>query len=106
MENENKLWNPPRIGEKLENEVVVYTVAVGNLPVFAKKKTRKALRFIKGLDGFIGVYPYYPHGTLCFFRTLNQAKIAKNMMDAQGIATGFNITEAFIDKKYVEGING
>ena len=95
-------WKPPRIGEKQDNEVVCYSVAVGNLPMFSKK-TKEALQIISDLDGFIGVYPYYPHGTLCIFKTLNQAKIAKNMMDAKGITTGFNITEIFVDKKYVEG---
>lgn len=97
-------WNEPRIGEKQENEVVCYTVAVGNLPIppFVRKNSKKAIKFIQGLEGFVGFYPYYPHGTLCIFRTENQAKVAKNMMENKGIKTGNNICEIFVEKKYME----
>lgn len=88
------------------SEVKVYTVAIGNPPLplesrEVRKNAEKAVKFIKGLDGFIGVHPVPPRGTLCLFRTENDAKIARNRMNAEGIQTGDNICEGFIDEKYV-----
>ena len=103
MENSNN-WQPPRIGEKQPNEVTAYTVAIGNIslnPLYAKKQ-KQALGYIQSLKGFIGFYPSYPNGTLCIFKTENDAKVAKNQMDAKGIQTGKNIGEVFVGKEYVE----
>lgn len=88
------------------SEVKVYTVAIGNAPMpwesrKVRKNAEKAIKFIKGLDGFIGVHPVPPRGTLCLFRTENDAKIARNRMNAEGIHTGDNICECFIDEKHV-----
>lgn len=103
--NNNFNWRPPKIGEKQANEVSVYTVGIGNFKPFAIGKQKKVqdevLDFIKKLEGFIGVYPYYPHGTLCLFKTENDAKRAKNSMQAKGIQTGKNIGEVYVDKKYL-----
>ena len=33
-------WQPPRFGEKLPNEVTVYTVAIGNVPILPNKKVK------------------------------------------------------------------
>lgn len=74
-------WKPPQYGEPTENQVKVWTVAIGNLPVFfVPRKVKEAVAFIKEQDGFIGFYPMYPKGTLCLFRTENDAKGARNMM--------------------------
>lgn len=88
------------------SEVKVYTVAIGNAPMpwasrKVKKSAEKAINFIKELDGFIGVNPQPPRGTLCLFRTENDAKIARNRMNAEGIRTGDNICECYIDERYV-----
>ena len=69
-----------------------WSVAVGNINPL-QKESREAVKYIKGLKGFVGVYPHYPHGTFMFFDTENNAKIARNMMDAKGIQTGKNICE-------------
>ena len=97
-------WEPPTYGEKKDNEVTCYTVAVGNLPLppFVPKASREAVDYIKTLDGFVGFYPMYPNGTLCLFKSENEAKAAKNLMNAKGIRTGLNICEVFVDRAYVD----
>lgn len=69
-----------------------WSVAVGNINPL-QKSSRNAVKYISKLKGFVGISPHYPHGTLCFFKTENDAKIARNMMDAKGIQTGNNICE-------------
>lgn len=76
-------------------EIKVYTVATGNVNPLVKA-SREAVKFIKKLDGFVGVHPEPPHGTLWLFKTENQAKKARNKMEAHGIQTGNNICECFI----------
>lgn len=89
-------------GEKQDDEVSVWSVAVGNLPLFPSKKVRQAVDFIKEQDGFIGFHPVYPYGTLCLFRTENDAKGAKNMMRFKGIQVGNNICEVYINEQYLD----
>lgn len=72
-----------------------YTVAVGNFSPF-RRGSRNALKFIKTLDGLIGVHPCYPRGTLILFDSENNAKIARNLMESKGIRTGINICEVDI----------
>ena len=62
------------IGPKKENEVSCWTVAIGNLPwPFGTRKVRRAekalLEYFKTLDGFVGITPCYPRGTLLLFRS-------------------------------------
>ena len=89
-------------------EISAWTVAVGMIPhpIFSTRKTRKdakaALDFIEKLEGFIGFCPVGKHGTLCIFRTENDAKIARNRMNVEGINTGVNICEVKIDDMYVK----
>ena len=87
---------------KKENEVSVWSVAVGNLPLnpFKMKAAEKALLYIRDLEGFIGIYPTRG-GTLCLFKSENEAKGARNLMRAKGIQTGNNICELYVDKFYV-----
>lgn len=90
----------------MNDEVRVWTVAVGNLPTpltprRARKDAIRALRFIMGLEGFIGFHPVPPEGTLCLFRTENNAKGARNLMRAAEIQVGRNIGEVFIERKYL-----
>lgn len=89
--------------KKKPNEVSAWAVGVGNITLnpFFLKRQKQALDFIKSLEGFIGVTPCYPHGTLCLFKTENDAKGAKNLMSAKGIQVGKYITEVYVDKKYI-----
>ena len=95
--------------EPNENEVKCWTVAVGNLPGlfgFINRKKHKAtmaaLAFITRQEGFIGIHPVPPHGTLCIFKTENNAKAARNVMRAEGIQVGKNICEVYVDKRFIK----
>ena len=97
---------------KRPNEADAWTVAIGNLPsIFQalnpkiKRQVDEALAIIKAQDGFIGVFPQPPDGTLCLFRSKNEAIRAKNIMSINGIQTGNNICHVYIDKKYLKGDN-
>ncbi len=64
-----------------------FAFAMPNLPMptpWNRKKLNKVLELLKGLDGLIAITPYYPKGTLLFFETINQAKIARNRIEAAG----------------------
>ena len=91
--------------ERLPNEISVWAVGVGNLPMtpnpFVMKRASKAMKYIKGLKGFLGVSPKPPFGTLCLFKTENDAKGARNMMKAKGIEVGKEICEVYVDKRYI-----
>lgn len=94
-------------------ETKVYTVAVpnlagtipGTLTPKHMKETKKLLRYVKKLDGFLGLHPVPPHGTLLLFKTENQAKRARNLLenDLQINYIGDNITEVFIPEEYAKG---
>ena len=88
--------------------VELWTFAVGNLPgIFSlphvKKKTAKAIKLIKEQEGFVGVNPQPPRGTLLLFKTENNAKKAKNILSAAGIACGNGIYMVHVEKRYLEG---
>lgn len=75
-----------------------WSVAVGNINPL-QKASRDAVKYITNLNGFLGFFPHYPNGTLCFFVTENDAKIARNKMDSKGIQTGRNICEMEIGNR-------
>ena len=91
------------MAESEKEQVQLWTVAVGNLPTpfsmpWVKRRSRKAVEFIIDLEGFVGFLPLPPRGTLCLFRTKNDAIRAKNMMEARGIITGDNICSCLVDE--------
>lgn len=97
-------WEPAQIGEKQENEVECYTVAIPNLPLFPNKKVTTFLRWIQDMEGFVGLRPEYPRGTLLIFRTENDAKRAKNMIPTYPgykCGTGKNICKVYVPKEYI-----
>lgn len=69
-----------------------YSIAVGNVNPF-NRKSRQAVKEISKLKGLVGVYPHYPHGTLIFFESLNDAKRGRNVLECKGIKVGNNICE-------------
>ena len=75
------------------NKQIVYTITTGNINPFMSR-SRAVVDFIKQQEGFIGVHPHYPDGTLWVFDTLNNAKIARNRIKGQGGIAGKNIMEA------------
>lgn len=95
-----------RAAQPKEGEVKLWTVAVGNpVPPWASRKLKKAgkeaIEYIKTLEGFVGVNPVPGKGTLLLFRTENQAKGARNLLNMKGCPTGRNICACFVEKKYV-----
>lgn len=75
-----------------------YTVTIANLPIFPNRKIKKFIEWVCKLDGYIGLHPHYPNGTLLIFRTENDAKRARNMIENYGVHTGTNICEVFFNE--------
>lgn len=81
-------------------------MAVGNAPgpfslPSTKRKAKAAFDLIKRHEGFVGVNPQPPHGTLLLFRTENDAKRARNVLRTAGVVCGTNICEVFVDRQFV-----
>lgn len=74
----------------------VWSVSTGRVNPLLKR-SREAVNYIMALEGFVGAYPVQPHGTLWFFDSKNNAKGARNLMEAKGIQTGRNICRGWID---------
>lgn len=79
-----------------EKGVKVYVFAIGHgtdplwNPVKAKKEVEAMAEILKGCEGLMGVHPIWPN-TLAAFDTLNNAKVARNRMEAAGSPCGKNI---------------
>ena len=102
------IWQQPTFGPKKDDEVVCYAFAIPNLPARPDKNIKKFIKWLSELDGFLGVYPYYPHGTLLIFDTENNAKGGRNLIrNYPGVEfpVGKNIGEIFVNKKYLGGKN-
>ena len=90
--------------EKQENEVECYTVAIPNLPMISNRRVRDFIKWISELEGFVGLRPEYPHGTLLIFKTENDAKRAKNLIPTYPnykSGVGKNICKVYVPKEYV-----
>ena len=95
-----------------ESDTTAYTVAVPNLagtiPHSNSPKhwrdTKKLLNYVKKLDGFLGIHPVPPRGTLLVFKTENDAKRARNSLEHDlKVQTGTNIIQIFIPREYAKG---
>ena len=96
---------PPQFGEKRDDEVECYTVAIPNLPMFPNRAVKRFIRYIEKLDGYLGMYPCYPRGTLVIFRSENEAKGGRNLIRAYPeyeCGVGNNIGTVYVNKKYVK----
>ena len=96
------------IDAEIINEATVYTVAIGNLPLpwqglRAMRTAKKVLKWAAEQDGYVGIFPHYPEGTLLLYKTKNDAIRAKNVLDYKGVKTGDNIGECYVPEEYVEG---
>lgn len=67
----------------------LYSVAVGALP-FLPWRRRYAVDRLSSLAGFAAIHPM-GSATLLFFESLNDAKVARNVIRAEGGAAGDNI---------------
>lgn len=94
-------------------EIKAYTVGVPNLAGTIRgtfrprylKDSKKLLNYVQKLDGFLGVHPAPPHGTLLIFRTENEAKRARNLLihDLKLNEVANNICECYIPEEYARG---
>jgi len=78
-----------------------WAIGTGNINPLIKR-SRDAVKFTASLEGFVGISPMSPYGTVFLFESENTAKRAKNMMKAKGIITGKDIVECEIEDKYWE----
>ena len=83
-------------------EVKCYGIGTGRVDLL-KKASRDAAKYIKDLDGFIGVHILPDLRNLWIFDTENNAKRAKNLMESKGIKCGKGIGEIYVDEKYLGG---
>lgn len=84
------------------NEVKCYTVAIPNFPLILKKEHKKLIENISKYEGFVGVHPCYPRGTILIFKTKNDAKRARNRLKGIINIVGNNVGEVYIDERYVK----
>lgn len=95
-------------GPKTENDVSLWTVAIGEINPFAtgelKRAQEEAIAFISSLAGFVGVHPVFGRGTLLLFRSETETAAARKALKTQGCPVGDNITEVYVNKKYVPQI--
>lgn len=84
--------------KKKPYEIIVYAVESGRvMPKLGYiKQQRKAIEYIKDLEGFIGIHPVTTWNTLILFDSLNHAKQGKNLMKSKGIKTGKHIVPVLI----------
>lgn len=95
------------------DEITAFAVAVPNLAGTIPgtlspkhiKESKKLLNYVNKLDGFLGIHPVPPRGTLLVFQTENDAKRARNLLanDLKINQIGDNITKIFIPKEYGKG---
>jgi hypothetical protein len=75
--------------EELRPGERMWSVATGSVNPFMKR-SRKAVEYIKGLDGLRCVHPA-GRGTLWFFASKDAAVRARNLMMGKGIKCGRNV---------------
>ena len=91
--------------KRRDDEVSLWTVAIGEIDPFAKGWKKKAqeevIEFIKTLSGFVGVHPVIGSGTLLLFRSEEQAKDGRQKLKDKGCPVGDNGCMCYVEKKSV-----
>lgn len=90
---------------ELENfgQIKCWAFGVGNLtmnPLF-RKMQKEIIDLIKSQDGFKGLTPMYPRGTLLVFDTENNAKGARNILRSKDIKCG-GVSEVYVEARYLQ----
>ena len=69
------------------------------------RDTYKLLDYVKKLDGFMGVHPCPPHGTVLIFKTKQEAIRAQNLLkfDLEINEIGKHVVEIYIPEEYANG---
>ena len=75
----------------------LYSIATGMIDI-TRSSSRAAAEFIKSCEGFVAVH-ITTRGVLWLFDSLNNAKIARNKCEGEGITVGKNIALFTADEK-------
>lgn len=85
------------LGNEKGVKVYVFGIGLGTdptwNPVKAEKEAIVMAEILEGCEGLLGVHPEWPR-TVAAFDTLNNAKVARNRMEAAGRPCGKNIMNA------------
>ena len=84
-------------GVMREDEIEVYGFLASENP-FKKKRFNAFLNLLKEQEGFVGVSPH-KFLLVCLFKTKNDAKGARNILNYYGYNVTSDIAKAYIPKK-------
>lgn len=87
--------------EPREGEVKCWGFVTGAVNPLLKA-SRQAVDYIAKQQGFLAVHLPTPDKTLWVFDTENNAKMAKNLAEANGIICGREVVSFFVEKKYLK----
>lgn len=74
----------------------LYSIATGRIDP-RRKDSRDAVDLIASQPGFLAIHPS-EKGTLWFFDSLNNAKLARNVLKSEGAEVGNNICRFEVDE--------
>lgn len=86
-----------RIAPQLKPGTDLYSIATGMIDI-TRSSSRAAAEFIKSCEGFVAVH-ITTRGVLWLFDSLNNAKIARNKCEGEGMTVGKNIALFTVDEK-------
>lgn len=86
-----------RIAPQFKPGTDLYSIATGMIDI-TRSSSRAAAEFIKSCEGFIAVH-ITTRGILWLFDSLNNAKIARNKCEGEGMTVGKNIALFTVDEK-------
>lgn len=76
------------------DEMICFAFGVGRMvplltdSLMLRRSMKKALKYIKGFDGFLGIHPLSLEKNLLIFDTLNNAKGGRNLLKTKDVAVG------------------
>ena len=86
-----------RIAPQFKPGTDFYSIATGMIDI-TRSSSRAAAEFIKSCEGFVAVH-ITTKGILWLFDSLNNAKIARNKCEGEGMTVGKNIALFTADEK-------
>ena len=86
-----------RIAPQFKPGTDLYSIATGMIDI-TRRSSRAAAEFIKSCEGFVAVH-ITTKGILWLFDSLNNAKIARNRCEGEGMTVGKNIALFTVDEK-------
>lgn len=86
-----------RIAPQLKPGTDLYSIATGMIDI-TRSSSRAAAEFIKSCEGFVAVH-ITTRGILWLFDSLNNAKIARNKCEGEGMTVGKNIALFTVNEK-------